>query len=65
MLHVNALCVKLSMKMTVDFGKHEFHDASIKNIERRRNTTVLNVESTSVSNEHADLNRDCWKIESA
>lgn len=53
------------MKLTTDFDKLGFHDASIENIERQTESVILEIKGAFISKEHPGSGGQDWKVEEA
>lgn len=53
------------MKLTTDFDKLSFHDASIEKIERQAGTVILNIKGCFISKEHPGSENQDWRVEEA
>jgi len=53
------------MKLTTDFEKIGFHDASIENIEREGNSILLELKGAYISKEHPKSGDQDWSVEEA
>ena len=53
------------MKLTTDFDKLEFHDASIEKIERQSGAIILEIRGAFISKEHPGSENQDWNVEEA
>ena len=53
------------MKLTTDFDKLGFHDASIENIERQSGSITIEVKGAFISKEHPCSDGQDWTVEKA
>jgi len=53
------------MKLTTDFDKLGFHDASIENIERKLESVTLEIKGAFISKEHPGSEGHDWTVEEA
>ena len=53
------------MKLTSDFDKLGFHDASIEKIERQSGTIILEIRGAFISKEHPCSEGQDWMVEEA
>lgn len=53
------------MKITTDFDKLGFHDASIENIERQSGSIILVINGSFISKEHPKSEGHDWRVEEA
>ncbi|GAA6186882.1 hypothetical protein Q4567_18730 [Aliiglaciecola sp. 2_MG-2023] len=53
------------MKLTTDFDKLGFHDASIEKIERQSESVILDIKGAFISKEHPGSGGQDWKVEEA
>lgn len=53
------------MKLSTDFDKLGFHDASIEKIERQSGSVIIEIKGAFISKEHPGSNGQDWNIEEA
>ncbi|WP_188150496.1 hypothetical protein [Teredinibacter waterburyi] len=53
------------MKLSTDFDKLGFHDASIEKIERQSGSVILEIKGVFISKEHPGSDGQDWKVEEA
>lgn len=53
------------MKLSTDFDKIGFHDASIEKIERQSDSVILEIKDAFISKEHPDSEGQDWRVEKA
>ena len=53
------------MKLTTDFDKLGFHDASIENIERQSGSITIDIKGAFISKEHPCSDGQDWIVEKA